>query len=122
VRNRTGALPANLPDHLRLLIKGCLEKDRRARISDIGVARFLLDMVLRYRLRTTRLTREGPVVGESWCESTMALAAGIALTAGGSGCLLAGRNLHHATSSVFDHAVRTSAYHTGERSGHRHLA
>ena len=35
-------LPRDLPEHLRLLLKKCLEKDRRARVSDIAVARFLL--------------------------------------------------------------------------------
>ena len=36
------ALPADTPPQIRLLLERCLEKDRRARISDIGVARFLL--------------------------------------------------------------------------------
>jgi serine/threonine-protein kinase len=36
-------LPANTPTQVRLLLKRCLEKDRRTRISDIGVARFLLN-------------------------------------------------------------------------------
>ncbi len=36
-------LPASTPSQIRLLLKRCLEKDRKARISDIGVARFLLD-------------------------------------------------------------------------------
>ncbi len=35
-------LPANVPEQVRLLLKKCLEKDRRARVSDIAVARFLL--------------------------------------------------------------------------------
>jgi eukaryotic-like serine/threonine-protein kinase len=35
-------LPANVPGQIRLLLKKCLEKDRRARVSDIAVARFLL--------------------------------------------------------------------------------
>ena len=37
------ALPPDVPPQIRLLLKRCLEKDRRARISDIGVARFLLN-------------------------------------------------------------------------------
>ena len=37
------ALPADVPDHIRALVKGCLEKDRKARIGDIAVARFLLE-------------------------------------------------------------------------------
>src|SRR5438477_3667860 len=36
------ALPADTPDQIRLLLKRCLEKDRNARISDVGVARFLM--------------------------------------------------------------------------------
>ena len=37
------ALPADTPAHIRLLLKRCLEKDRRARIADISVARFLMN-------------------------------------------------------------------------------
>jgi serine/threonine-protein kinase len=36
------ALPADVPDQIRLLLKRCLEKDRTARIGEIGTARFLL--------------------------------------------------------------------------------
>ncbi len=36
------ALPAEVPDQIRLLLRRCLKKDRKARISDVGVARFLL--------------------------------------------------------------------------------
>ena len=36
-------LPADLPEHVRTLMKGCLEKDRKARIGDMAVARFLLE-------------------------------------------------------------------------------
>jgi serine/threonine-protein kinase len=36
------ALPPNTPEQIRLLLKRCLEKDRKARISDIGTARFLM--------------------------------------------------------------------------------
>ncbi len=35
-------LPPAVPEHVRLLLKKCLEKDRRTRVSDIAVARFLL--------------------------------------------------------------------------------
>jgi eukaryotic-like serine/threonine-protein kinase len=37
------ALPAALPPPIRTLLDGCLEKDRRQRIGDISVARFVLD-------------------------------------------------------------------------------
>jgi eukaryotic-like serine/threonine-protein kinase len=36
------ALPAAVSPQIRLLLKRCLEKDRRARIADISVARFLM--------------------------------------------------------------------------------
>ena len=36
------ALPSGMPEQLRLLIRRCLDKDRRTRVSDIGVARFLM--------------------------------------------------------------------------------
>jgi len=35
-------LPPDVPEQVGLLLKKCLEKDRRARVSDIAVARFLL--------------------------------------------------------------------------------
>ena len=40
------ALPADTPPQIRLLLQRCLEKDRKARISDIGVARFLMNETL----------------------------------------------------------------------------
>ena len=36
------ALPADVPEQIRLLLKRCLAKDRRTRVSDISVARFLM--------------------------------------------------------------------------------
>ncbi len=39
-------LPQEVSPQIRLLLKGCLEKDPRARISDIGTARFLLTEVM----------------------------------------------------------------------------
>jgi Tol biopolymer transport system component len=36
------ALPADVPTHIATLIRRCLEKDRKLRIGDIAVARFLL--------------------------------------------------------------------------------
>src|SRR5262249_47049090 len=35
------ALPADVPDHIRALVKGCLVKDRRQRIADISVALYV---------------------------------------------------------------------------------
>jgi serine/threonine-protein kinase len=36
-------LPADTPAHVRTILKRCLEKDRKARIPDISVVRFLMD-------------------------------------------------------------------------------
>ena len=38
-----GALPADTPPHVRAIVKRCLEKDRKARIPDISVVRFLMN-------------------------------------------------------------------------------
>src|SRR5262244_4036555 len=35
-------LPVNVPDHIRLLLRRCCEKDRGQRVSDMSVARFLI--------------------------------------------------------------------------------
>jgi serine/threonine-protein kinase len=40
------ALPPDVPDQIRLLLKRCLEKDRAGRIGDIGTARFLMTETL----------------------------------------------------------------------------
>ena len=37
------ALSTDVPAHVRTLLKGCLEKDRKARLGDIAVVRYLLD-------------------------------------------------------------------------------
>jgi Tol biopolymer transport system component len=37
------ALPASVPAHVRTILKGCLEKDRRVRIPDLAVVRYVLD-------------------------------------------------------------------------------
>jgi serine/threonine-protein kinase len=37
------ALPGSLPPAVRTLLEGCLEKDRRKRIADLSVARFVLE-------------------------------------------------------------------------------
>ena len=37
------ALPASVPANVRALLKGCLQKDRKARLGDIALVRYLLD-------------------------------------------------------------------------------
>ncbi len=41
-----GLLPADVPEQIRLLLTRCLTKDRRARIADISLARFLMTETL----------------------------------------------------------------------------
>ena len=36
------SLPADVPEHIRLLLHRCLEKDRSKRVSDVGTAQFLM--------------------------------------------------------------------------------
>jgi len=40
------ALPANVPAHVRTILKGCLQKDRRVRIPDLAVVRYLVDGIV----------------------------------------------------------------------------
>jgi Tol biopolymer transport system component len=37
------ALPASVPGNVRTLLKGCLQKDRKARLGDMALVRYLLD-------------------------------------------------------------------------------
>jgi serine/threonine-protein kinase len=72
------ALPPAVPSHLRTLLKGCLEKDRKARIGDIAVARFLLEQgAMLPAARTApaepvRTRSRAPIV---WASALIALAA-----------------------------------------------
>jgi len=36
------ALPADVPEHIRLLLRRCLDKERNSRVADISTARFLI--------------------------------------------------------------------------------
>ena len=40
------AMPANVPSHIQLLVRRCLEKDPRKRVGDAAVARFVLNETL----------------------------------------------------------------------------
>jgi Tol biopolymer transport system component len=40
------ALPAGVPVHVRTILKGCLAKDRRVRIPDLAVVRYMLDGIV----------------------------------------------------------------------------
>ena len=71
------ALPANVPAGIRVLIQGCLTKDRRQRVSDIAVAQFLLRDG-----PALAVARQSPVVPlpqPRW--RSIALMAGVALLA-----------------------------------------
>ena len=37
------ALPADVPPHIRTLLKRCVEKDRKARIADVSTVRYVMD-------------------------------------------------------------------------------
>ena len=80
------ALPPDVPEQIRLLLKRCLEKDRRKRVSDIGVARFLMtETIAPSTAPVTAPQTEPPAVPAHRrhvvAGTSIGLAAGIALTA-----------------------------------------
>jgi serine/threonine protein kinase len=68
------AVPAETPSQVRLLLRRCLEKDRKARIPDIGVARFLLN--------ETISTPSSAMIGSPRSLRAPAVAAALGLAAG----------------------------------------
>jgi len=73
-------LPAEVSPQIRLLLKGCLEKDFRARIADIGTARFLLTGVMPAPTSSAaRVTAGSPVA--SWRWRNLAIATAMVLAA-----------------------------------------
>jgi eukaryotic-like serine/threonine-protein kinase len=66
------ALPAALPSPIRALLDGCLEKDRRRRIGDISVARFVLE-----RGAALAVPAAPPRVGQPAWRSTLLLLAAV---------------------------------------------
>src|SRR5262245_5985824 len=76
------ALPPDVPEQIRLLIRRCLEKDRRARIGDISIARFLLTETLASTPAAVVASQPAPVAiprRRVWVTASVALLAGIAL-------------------------------------------
>ena len=72
-------LPVNTPPQVRLLLKRCLEKDRKARISDIGVARFLLNETIGAETATSALADPTTPFRRSWIAGGAGLLAGALL-------------------------------------------
>lgn len=60
------ALPADVPPQVVTLIQRCLEKDRRARIGDIAVARFLLSDHALLLASPTAATRVAGAAAPRW--------------------------------------------------------
>jgi serine/threonine-protein kinase len=76
------ALPPDLPEQVRLLVKKCLEKDPRARISDIGVAKFLMtETIAPSSAAPSAIAAPPPRRRQVLAERAVVLLAGIALTA-----------------------------------------
>ncbi len=77
------ALPADVPDQIRLLLKRCLEKDRAARIGEIGTARFLMTETIALQPRAaTAVAPTPPSRGRSILVGSVGVIAGAALAAG----------------------------------------
>jgi serine/threonine-protein kinase len=53
------ALPKDVPETIRALLKGCLEKDRQKRVSDIAVARFVMADTGGFRAPATTTVQAG---------------------------------------------------------------
>ena len=60
------ALPADVPTAVRVLLKRCLDKDRRTRISDIAVARFVLAEFIDSSTTSPLTTATGAHWGGKW--------------------------------------------------------
>jgi serine/threonine protein kinase len=71
------AIPPEIPEHIRLVIKRCLVKDRQGRIPDIAVARFLMDDVL-----APATAARGREAHSPWPRRSVAAAAAAGLVAG----------------------------------------
>jgi len=78
------ALPADVPDQIRLLLKRCLEKDRAARIGEIGTARFLMTETIAVQppRATDSVAPLPPSRGRSVLVGSAGVIAGAALAAG----------------------------------------
>ncbi|HUQ86143.1 MAG TPA: protein kinase [Vicinamibacterales bacterium] len=74
------ALPGGTPPYVRLLLKRCLEKDRRARIADISVARFLLNE----RIDSVQPVAAMPVPASRFRGGRLAMAAVLGVCIGGA--------------------------------------
>jgi len=77
------ALPADVPDQIRLLLKRCLEKERAARIGEIGTARFLMtETISAQRPHAATLPPRPSSRGRSGLVGGAGLIAGAAVAAG----------------------------------------
>jgi serine/threonine-protein kinase len=75
------ALPADTPPTLRTVLEGCLRKDRRACIGDIGTVRFLLN-----EQRLASSVPSSTLTAARWSNRGVAIAA-IVLTIAGAGVI-----------------------------------
>jgi serine/threonine-protein kinase len=83
------ALPDDVPPHICTLVMRCLNKDRKARIGDIAVARFLLDEGSPVAADATRPASAAPSSSRwrrtlPWAVAGVALAVAVAIAAAGS--------------------------------------
>jgi serine/threonine-protein kinase len=86
------ALPADLSHQIRLLLTRCLEKDRRARVADISVAKFLMTETIAAPMPAASASAAQPRAGVSRRGVTAAIGLafllGIALAAASAWVLL----------------------------------
>ena len=76
------ALPADVPDQIRLLLKRSLEKDRAARIGEIGTVRFLMTETMAPAPRAAATVAPVPSRGRFALVASVGVMAGACVAAG----------------------------------------
>jgi eukaryotic-like serine/threonine-protein kinase len=74
------ALPGDLPDGIRLLLKRCLVRDRKVRIPEMAVVRFLLEDAVAPRTMPAATVTAEAAPRRLWLWTAGALALGIGMT------------------------------------------
>jgi len=64
------ALPTTVPAHIRTIVTRCLVKDRKARIPDLSVVRYMLDDTTPTPVAAVDAPGKSPRVGKAWYAAT----------------------------------------------------
>ena len=104
------ALPSTTPAHIVTLIKRCLEKDQKARIGDIAVARFLLSSDSMIATATAMASpTETSAASRSWWPLAFAVAA-LAAIGMAAWIVAGGRNTNSSSVAYLDMSVSPAEF------------